>query len=286
MPLASVIIPSYNCAESVCSAIDSVLSQEWQDFEILVVDDGSKDATRSVINQYVEKFKGRIRCFFQENKGPSAARNLGIREAVGEYIAFLDADDLWDACMLKKTMSVLHGSAFDWIFTGDYRIVKSASGQVVSSETHLIEDVDFTCRNYPTLLAARNFIGGPSKVIVRRDAFEKAGLFDERLFDKEDWDLWIRFSKAGLKITYLNEALYYYLKKEEDCVHKTRKNYLKSNKIFLRKLIQYGLSLDRSLAGYYSDFLWDFARQSFFIYKNYSFTIYFILESFRLKFRV
>ncbi|MFH0731641.1 MAG: glycosyltransferase [Candidatus Omnitrophota bacterium] len=90
MSLVSVIIPTYNNASFISEAVDSVLAQTYTDYEIVVIDDGSTDNTKEILSKYNNK----IRYFYQENKGVSSARNLGIRQATGEYIAFLDADDL------------------------------------------------------------------------------------------------------------------------------------------------------------------------------------------------
>ena len=91
MPKVSVIIPTYNRAHYICETIDSILAQTYRDYEIIVVDDGSADNTRKVL----QKYDGKVRYFYQKNRGPSAARNFGISQSQGEYIAFLDDDDLW-----------------------------------------------------------------------------------------------------------------------------------------------------------------------------------------------
>ena len=92
-PLVSIIIPAYNVEKYVQEAIDSALSQIYKDIEIIVVDDGSTDNTKKVLNPYIKK--GQIHYIYQENKGLSSARNTGIRAAKGGYIAFLDSDDLF-----------------------------------------------------------------------------------------------------------------------------------------------------------------------------------------------
>src|SRR5271155_161031 len=95
MPFFSVIIPVYNRAELIRSALDSVLAQEFSDYELIVVDDGSTDQTAQVIEQYAAEHSQRIISLRQSNSGPGAARNTGIARATGRYIAFLDSDDLW-----------------------------------------------------------------------------------------------------------------------------------------------------------------------------------------------
>ncbi|MCK5083642.1 MAG: glycosyltransferase family 2 protein, partial [Candidatus Omnitrophica bacterium] len=91
----SVIMPVYNTKTYLGTALDSVLKQSWVDFEIIIVDDGSKDGSRALIQQYAEKYPEKIRYFFQENGGAAHARNTGLKNAKGGYVAFLDSDDLW-----------------------------------------------------------------------------------------------------------------------------------------------------------------------------------------------
>lgn len=99
--MISVIIPAYNSAAYIGSTIESVLNQSFEDFEILVVDDGSKDCTRKIVEEF-QKQDSRIKYFYKENGGVSSARNLGIREALGDYVSFLDSDDLWKSYFLAK----------------------------------------------------------------------------------------------------------------------------------------------------------------------------------------
>lgn len=107
MPQVSVIIPTYNRATYVTRAVASVLSQTYRDFEIIVVDDGSSDSTQQVLGPYED----RVRYVFQENAGPGAARNHGIRISTGAYLAFLDCDDLWMPSFLEKTVAALDAHA-------------------------------------------------------------------------------------------------------------------------------------------------------------------------------
>ncbi len=103
MPKVSVIIPTFNCAVYLPQAIESVLGQTWQDFELIVVDDGSTDDTCQVLAPY----QNRLVYLYQENQGESSARNKGIQVAQGEYLAFLDSDDLWLATKLERQITVL-----------------------------------------------------------------------------------------------------------------------------------------------------------------------------------
>jgi glycosyltransferase involved in cell wall biosynthesis len=105
MPKVSVIIPTYNCAQYITEAIESVLNQTYKDFEIIVVDDGSTDNTNEILRSYIEKKK--IRYFYQENSGVSSARNMGVRVSQGEYISFLDSDDFWEVNHLQQLLNAM-----------------------------------------------------------------------------------------------------------------------------------------------------------------------------------
>ena len=109
-PKVSVIITTYNYGAFIADAIKSVLEQSFQDFEIIVVDDGSTDQTRQVLEPFVKQHQNRIRYFFQDNQGAASGRNKGIKEAKGEYIAFLDADDTFLPLKLEKQMKIIQAS--------------------------------------------------------------------------------------------------------------------------------------------------------------------------------
>src|SRR4030042_6253183 len=113
--LVSVIIPTYNRADCVTKSIDSVLSQTYNDYEIIVVDDGSTDNTRQILQSYVDKCL--IHYIYQDNAGCAAARNSGIRAAKGQWIAFLDSDDTWLPDKLAEQMQYLSETGLDVCFT-------------------------------------------------------------------------------------------------------------------------------------------------------------------------
>ncbi len=192
----SVVIPTYNCAQYITEAVESVLNQTYKDFEIIVVDDGSRDNTKEVIKRYLNK----IKYIYQQNSGPSAARNRGIKEAKGEYIAFLDADDIWLPQKLElqiKFMEKEVGLIFsDMILFNEKGIIKNSflkeklffnklSIKPLSSTEKVIYDNVFNA------LLQENFIP-TNTVIVKKECFNKVGFFDETLFSVEDRDMWLR----------------------------------------------------------------------------------------------
>jgi glycosyltransferase involved in cell wall biosynthesis len=117
----SIILPTYNRAQLICEAIDSILNQTYQDFQIIVVDDGSTDNTAEVLKSYIPK----IRYIQQENKGPGDARNRGIEDAKGKYIAFLDSDDIWMDFKLEIQVDILERLTDVGFLFSDFRILKS-----------------------------------------------------------------------------------------------------------------------------------------------------------------
>lgn len=175
----SAVIPAYNYARFVCDAVDSALAQTWPNIEVIVVDDGSIDDTR----RRLEPYGDRIRYIYQDNRGLSAARNAGIRAARGEWIALLDADDIWHR--QKTAIQLAAGAA-----SGTPALIGSPPADVLpdrlsdTCETRSLKVCDF-------LFAVPV---GPSGVLVRREAFEKAGMFDESLRSVEDRDMWLRIA--------------------------------------------------------------------------------------------
>jgi len=180
----SVIIPTYNRAHIIGQALDSVISQSCQDFEILVIDDGSTDDTPKVLQQYSH----RIRYFKQPNSGPAAARNRGTIESRGEYIAFLDSDDQWYPDKLAKMDKAIGAHPDMGLYYSDFRVVNKQHNY-----TRDIHSRHIVGSGYHQLLLG-DFIG-TSTVVVKRYCFEVCGPFYGPLFCSEDYDMWIRIAK-------------------------------------------------------------------------------------------
>ena len=191
----SVIIPTYNRGWIIKEAIDSVLAQDYTEFELIVVDDGSTDHTSDVLDSY----KNVIKVFSQKNKGVSAARNRGIAEASGQFIAFLDSDDLWLSQKLSvqieffnQTPDVLICQTEEvWIRNGlrvnPKKRHKKPSGMIFKPSLELC-------------------LVSPSAVMIQRSLFDRVGEFDETLPACEDYDLWLRIS-CGFPIHLIDTPL-------------------------------------------------------------------------------
>ncbi len=189
MPRVSVIIPAYNAAGFVRRAVDSVLAQTWQDLELLVVDDGSTDSTRSVLATYGE----RLRMLPQANGGPAAARNNGLRAATGEYVAFLDADDWWEADKLTEQVALLDSHP-------ELGFCSTATRLVGSTGLPLGEwpcQIDTGPMPDALFMNGALVSGSTSGVLARCGLVQQAGGFDVALRGYEDPDLWIRLSATA-----------------------------------------------------------------------------------------
>ena len=196
MPSVSVIIPTFNRENFVVKAIDSVLRQTYEEYEIIVVDDGSTDNT----NKRLKNYKHNLRYIYQENAGVSAARNTGIKNANGEWIAFLDSDDEWTVDYLAthvKRVSENPGICMqttDCIFEGIdgkrktyYEINGSNSAFNEEEYLHFIE---------PFCFVVKHGTWSVCSTIIHKEALAKAGLFDN-LTDMEDFDLMARVALRG-----------------------------------------------------------------------------------------
>jgi glycosyltransferase involved in cell wall biosynthesis len=193
-PKVSVVIPVYNSSAYIAEAIESVLGQTYTHFEIIVVDDGSTDKTQEILDRY----RAKVKCFYQENRGVSAARNVGVRNAKGELIAFLDADDVWLPGKLEKQVRFLTQHAEVPFIFGDTDLFND-SGTVISAllrqkkMASQLPEKEFVVKNPFELLLDENFIP-TSTGLVRRSVLMEAGGFDESLRSVEDRDLWLRIA--------------------------------------------------------------------------------------------
>jgi glycosyltransferase involved in cell wall biosynthesis len=200
MARVSAIIPVYNGAVTIAEAIDSVLGQTYANSEVIVVNDGSTDATAEVLRQYGD----RITVVEQTNGGLSKARNAALRIANGEYVAFLDADDLWLSTMLERAVAVLDRDQECVLVYSDLELVDSAG---ITLNTSLVGG---PAAHAPTLeeMLTRLWPIMPSAVVMRRETLEECGGFCEefRSYGYEDAYCWLRAREHG-HFHYLPEKL-------------------------------------------------------------------------------
>ena len=181
----SVIIPVFNGAKTIKETIDSILNQIFQNLELIIIDDGSKDTTLEVVKSFSDS---RIKVFSYPNAGLSASRNRGISQAKGEYISFIDADDLWTPDKLESQWKALQKNpqaaiAYSWT---DY--IDESSKFIKSGRRIKVNGDAFS------KLLLINFLENGSNPLIRQEAFEKIGGFDESLLAAEDIDMWLRLA--------------------------------------------------------------------------------------------
>ncbi len=190
-PLVSVVLPAYNAETHLKGALDSVFAQTYQSIEVIVVDDGSTDATAEIAKGFPD-----VHYVRQVNRGPSAARNSGIEVARGECVAFLDADDLWEAEKLNEQITILDADPDAGLSFSDMRLFSQPGPHQPSMFAKYGYTDEFFGDNRLVLdpvrkLVRANFIP-TSSVVARKDAILSAGGFDEQFYKAEDWDLWLR----------------------------------------------------------------------------------------------
>ncbi len=196
MPKVSVIIPTYNRLPMLKEAVNSVLAQDDEDMEVIVVDDGSTDGTGEVIKGY----GGRVQLIqFSTNKGVSAARNQGILKARGKYIAFLDSDDLWVKGKVKiQTTFLDENPHYPICYTDEIWIRKGKRVNPMRKHTKYSGWIFEKC--LPLCIIS------PSSAMMRKSLFSKVGLFDEAFPVCEDYDFWLRVS-LRFPIFFINRKL-------------------------------------------------------------------------------
>lgn len=205
----SVIIPLYNKAPYVKKALDSVLSQTFKDYELIIVDDGSTDESYIIAKESLEGTKVNYRLIQQENAGVSTARNNGVTASRGDFICFLDADDWWAQTFLEKMNSFINDYPDAGIYGTNYYYLKNGRQRVcvTTAETGYIN----YCKVYAEKMQMPLWTGA---VCIPRRVFEEFGGFSPQLKLGEDFDLWIRIS-LKYKVAFLNEPLAYYFQDSE-----------------------------------------------------------------------
>ena len=233
MPKVSVIIPAFNAAPLLGKTLESVLCQSFSDWEIIVVDDGSTDATADVAKGYISNHGHKIRLIRKENNGPASARNTGIESAAGAYIAFLDADDLWLPAKLQRQVDLFdaqppevglvycRAGRFDgdglWKMPPEYR------PQPVQGWAY---EALLRVNMIPTLT-----------VMARRSCFDRVGLFDESasVFSSEDFDMWLRICSL-YRVCFFDQCLALYREHAGGINKNQERAYLAHNSVLEKHL--------------------------------------------------
>ena len=200
MSKISIIIPTYNSEKTIKETIASVQKQSFTDWELIIIDDGSEDNTVNVVREIDES---RLRLFVYENGGVSVARNRGIAQSGGDYIAFLDADDLWDVDKLSSQIKALQLNpkaqvAYSWTNYIDESGKLLFSGPRFSYQGNVLKQ-----------LLQRNFLLNASNILLRRDALKLVPGFDPEFTYAADWDFYLRLAKNFNFVLVPQYQIYY-----------------------------------------------------------------------------
>ena len=236
MEKVSVIVPGYNLADYAVKAVESVLSQTYKNIEIIFVDDGSTDNTRERLAPYA----GRVKYIYKENGGVCSARNRGIRESTGEFIALVDCDDAYLQTKIELCANFLREHP-------DYGLVHT-DAYIIDEHDNAIGIDSHPDRRHTgwitNKLIMTNFICNPT-IMFRRKCLDKAGMYDESLFPPADWDLWLRISEH-YQVGYIDQPLSQYRVISNSCFHGLERT-KQENKIVLDKFFARNPKVSRRL---------------------------------------
>ena len=208
--MISVVMPLYNKEKSVRSTLESVLNQSYTDWELVIVDDGSTDNSLNVVSERIRELENeRFKVIHKENGGVSSARNCGIQKAQGEYIAFLDADDVWDKEYLAEQVMMI--ADFPEAAMWGINFAEMNNGKLVRKlETALPDGYRGYVDDYFQMKGRISDLFCSSSVVIRKDIFDKVGLFDERIKYAEDSDMWFRIIATSKVAFFFDKYMVFY----------------------------------------------------------------------------
>jgi len=270
-PLVTIVVPAYNCASYINETLQSVYQQTYRNWEIILVDDGSTDATRSALDPHMS----RVRYFYQKNHGTAAARNAGVRRARGDLIAFLDNDDLW----LPEKLELQVQAMRDWpdaglVFTDGKSFTRSGirADSVISRRLdrwiHQNTTTDPTVVKGSLLreLFFANEIASASSVMIRAQCLAQVGGFDETITVTDDFDLWLRIAQR-YPIALIRSPLYMWRWREDSLsgpVHARHLRWTETSAIVLEKHWRAAPSdIRRAVRAHLSGMYWKCGRTHF-----------------------
>jgi glycosyltransferase involved in cell wall biosynthesis len=231
-PLVSIVIPVFNCGSVLAETLESARAQTFRDFEVIIVDDGSTDDSAAIARRFCE-MDPRFSLVQQANAGVSAARNVAIQRARGEWLAFLDGDDIWFPEKLAAQMKLSREDPrANLLFTNYLRWDGSRDIRMAYVPEEPLPEGDVLQR----LIFAFLYI--PSAVVVRRQTLLEAGLFDPELKLSEDWDMWLRIAERGIWARGTREPFMRYRRWPGSHVAKNRKLSLETGARMLEKHIR------------------------------------------------
>lgn len=215
----SIIVPVYNGEKYINQTVDSILAQTFKDFELILINDGSTDRTREILEKCKEKDK-RLRVIHQENSGPGAARNVGIREARGEYIGFVDGDDCVDKKMYEKLLDAVGDNKVEMAMCG-YTEKRDQDEIIVCAnlrDKEVLLQKDIEDNIISTFIKSVNFgyFSLVNKIYYKKFIVENDLLLEEDRRQGEDWWFNIRAFCKLKSFVYIDEPLYYYIRQNSE----------------------------------------------------------------------
>jgi glycosyltransferase involved in cell wall biosynthesis len=233
-PLVSVVIATYNMGQYLPQAVDSILQQTWKNLEVIVVDDGSTDNTPEVMLNY--STDSRVNYIRNENQGQPKAKNCGIKKTKGDFIAFCDADDFWEANKLEIQMPLFSNPKVGVVYS---------EVSFIDEHNRRYSKADHEVRHSGTItnqMLIENFVPFGTSVI-RRQCIEQNGMFDEEFRMGIDWDLWLRYSLSW-EFIYAPEKTYVYRVWSGQMSNNYRGRYDHAKRILTKFVNLYGQQLD------------------------------------------
>ncbi len=234
-PLVSIVIATYNMADFLPLAIQSALAQTYRNIEVLIVDDGSTDRTAEAVAPFLDD--SRVRYRTQSNGGQTIAKNRGIRDSTGEYVAFLDADDLWTPDKLEAQIPLFAASPAVGVVYSAFSYIDEKGNPL----PHVPDKLHRGRVSGPLLIL--NFVGFGTSV-VKRECFERLGLFNESLRMGIDYDLWLRLS-TQYEFDYVDRPLLYYREWPGQMSRNWRSRYLNGIEIMQNFLREFPGAVDK-----------------------------------------
>ncbi|OGL77205.1 hypothetical protein A3E97_05410 [Candidatus Uhrbacteria bacterium RIFCSPHIGHO2_12_FULL_47_12] len=240
-----VVIPVFNGAAFIEEALISVVQQTFLPHQIFVINDGSTDNTSEIVEKFAKTSTVPIIQIQKKNGGPSSARNAGIRMSTSQYIAFLDADDVWQADKLSSQISIFEASSDETlgIVYGRYSLMNEQGVEI--HETFYNPKVCLKGLIFSSLLGSNKICGSGSAVLIKRTCFDCVGYFDETLRAAEDWDMWLRLAERYM-FDYVDHVVVR-IRRHGASMQKNQKTFFLNQLAFYRKWT-YMLS-DQSQAG-------------------------------------
>ncbi len=262
-PSVSVVIPVYNHEKYIRESVESALNQDYDNFEVIVVDDGSTDNTSLILKE----FDNRIVYIRQKNQGTAAALNKGIKNAKGKLIAWLSSDDLFLPEKIKYQVRKLHNEPSLALVYTDWIMIDSQGQELKVVNSRLPPSESFVRE-----MLRVNFING-SSVLIRRSSFEKVGYFDETLPTDSDGDMWFRLLKNGYQFGHIPLPLIKYRWHSSNLSHKSRMHQACKDQVHVRALESFSAQelfgdllkkKDIGIDSAYAELAWLFTRQFLF----------------------